>query len=176
MICTENNTYFIHDFVVENLLLQSLQSIVMSTIEPTIGVFGLLLNASFVYMIWCSKKMHTNTNMYLVNLAISDSVYLAYTTWYCLSSYMSSPYKTDERFLRGDIGCVLSDFTEYTSYYSSLWLVALVTLERYLAICHPFTHRVVDTRKRANRLIGACWVLGITCGVTMSCYAGGELR
>ena len=128
MICTENNIYFIGDTSIPVLLRQPLQSIVMSKLEPTIGVFGLLLNASFVYMIWCSKKMHTNTNMYLVNLAISDSVYLAYTTWYCLTSYRSIPFKRDQRFLRGDLGCLLSNFTEYTSYIirrSGLWHYSL---------------------------------------------------
>ena len=169
-MCTENISSFIPDFWISSIIRRPFQSILMSTVQPIIGILGFLLNSSFVYMVWRSKKMHTNTNMYLVNLAISDSAFLVYNTWYSLTAYTATPFVSNETFLRGDFGCVLYRFINYGSYYTSLWLVALVTLERYLAICHPFTHRSIDTRKRTNKCICLCWLLGAVCGGLMATF------
>ena len=88
-------------------------------------------------------------NVYLVNLALADSIFLAYTTWYSLTACTTTLFLLDHSFLSGDFGCILNDLINYGSYlYASLWLVALVTLERFVAtsICDPFTHRSIDTR------------------------------
>ena len=167
MRCNVNNSFYIPDSWVEVLFRPHLQSVVMSIVEPPIGIIGVFLNLLFIVVVNRSKKMQSNTNLYLVNLAIADSLYLAYSTWHCLANYFSSPFLGDHKFL-GPIGCPIDAIMIYTNYFASLFLVGAVTFERYAAVCRPLTHRAVATKSRTVNMIVLCWASALVCGAFMS--------
>ena len=43
---------------------------------------------------------------------------------------------------------VVAEIIRWFSFLTSMWFVTLVSLERYLAICHPMKHRLLKGTKR----------------------------
>ena len=57
--------------------------------------------------------------------------------------------------------CALNGLVLYLCYFTSVFLVILVTFERYLAICHPLTHRFVKGTSRTARMTAAAWIFAL---------------
>ena len=55
--------------------------------------------------------------------------------------------------------CALNGLVLYLCYFTSVFLVILVTLERYLAICHPLTRRLV--KGTTARVTAAAWIFAL---------------
>jgi hypothetical protein len=94
---------------------------------------GVVGNVSTCVVIARNKHMHTATNYYLFSLAISDLLLLVsglpQEMYYNWSRY---PYVFGEAF------CVLQGFAAETSANATVLTITAFTVERYVAICHPF--------------------------------------
>uniref|UniRef100_A0A1A9WU44 G-protein coupled receptors family 1 profile domain-containing protein n=1 Tax=Glossina brevipalpis TaxID=37001 RepID=A0A1A9WU44_9MUSC len=111
------------------------------TLLATLTVFytliffaGILGNLITCIVISRNKFMHTATNFYLFNLAISDLILLLsgmpqdlYNLWY--------PYS----YPFTDIPCVMESVLSETAANATVLTITAFTVERYIAICHPFS-------------------------------------
>ena len=124
---------------------------------PILAIVGFVSNAAFIVVVYRVKFMRSITNIYLVNLAVADcSLLFAASTQY-IGDYIVSPVY-DLRFsFYTTFGCSVPNFLIYLCYYASLWTVTLVSVERYLAICHTFWHRIVSNTSRAFRMVVLVW-------------------
>ena len=52
-------------------------------------------------------------------------------------------------------------------FFSSIGTVTLVSAERFLAICHPFKHRLMRGTKRTNLLICLTWTVAFSSTLLM---------
>lgn len=52
--------------------------------------------------------------------------------------------------------------------YVSVLTISAFSIERYLAICHPFKAHALSNLSRASRTIPAIWLLGFLCALPMS--------
>lgn len=135
----------------------SLYIIIPITIIYVIIFFtGLVGNISTCVVISRNKSMHTATNYYLFSLAISDLLLLVsglpqemYSIW---SRY---PY------IFGQTFCVLRGLFAETSANATVLTITAFTVERYLAICHPFLSHTMSKLSRAVRFILIIWVVAI---------------
>ena len=128
---------------------------------PLVASFGVFSNCAFIFAVYRVRIMRSITNMYLVNLAIADSCLLIAALSQYIGDYIVSP-DYDLRFsFHTTFGCSVPNFLIYLCYYASLWTVTLVSLERYLAICHTFWHRLISTKKRALRMIAVVWLIAL---------------
>ncbi|XP_039333356.1 C-C chemokine receptor type 1 [Saimiri boliviensis] len=92
-------------------------------------VIGLVGNILVVLVLVQYKRLKNMTSIYLLNLAISDLLFL-----FTLPFWISYQLKTDWIF--GNAMCkVLSGFY-YTGLYSEIFFIILLTVDRYLAIVH----------------------------------------
>ncbi|KAJ8978005.1 hypothetical protein NQ317_004550 [Molorchus minor] len=121
-----------------------------------IFVTGTIGNISTCIVISRNKSMHTATNYYLFSLAISDLVLLMtglpqeiYLIW---SRY---PY------IFGSTFCFLRGLFAETSGNATVLTITAFTVERYLAICHPFLSHTLSKLSRAVKLIILIWILAI---------------
>ncbi|XP_063966419.1 neuromedin-U receptor 2-like [Lytechinus pictus] len=144
----------------ENLVKDQVEIIIKSYVLPCVLAFGLFGNLLFLFVVARVRSMRTITNMYLTNLAIADLFYLSVGVGEKLWRYHISPVK-DDRTPFGNIGCVFFPFVVDTTYTASVLLVTMVTVERYYAICKPFWHRRMATRKRTIKLIVATWIVSL---------------
>ena len=133
---------------------------------PIILTFGVFGNSSFLFVLYRARNIRSvtmrhmlnETNFYLANLALADLCYLIVAgTRYLIDTY-KTPLNLDFSF-NTDVGCALPTFIVYAAYFTSVWLITLVAMERYLAICKTFKHRGIRSKRRSISLVVVAWVV-----------------
>ncbi|XP_071443981.1 pyrokinin-1 receptor-like [Hetaerina americana] len=139
----------------------------ITIIYAIIFLSGIVGNVSTCIIIAKNKHMHTATNYYLFNLAISDLLLLVsgmptemYQTW--------SPYS----YAFGEAFCVVQSFAAETSANATVLTITAFTVERYVAICHPLRSHTFSGLSRAVRLVVAAWVLAVCLAVPQAIQFG----
>ncbi|XP_058127141.1 uncharacterized protein LOC131290577 [Anopheles ziemanni] len=132
-----------------------------------IFITGVVGNISTCIVIARNRSMHTATNYYLFSLAISDFLLLVsgvpqeiYFIW---SKY---PYVFGETF------CVLRGIAAETSANATVLTITAFTVERYVAICHPFLSHTMSKLSRAIRFIFVIWLIAIVSAVPQALQFG----
>ncbi|PSN51176.1 Pyrokinin-1 receptor [Blattella germanica] len=117
---------------------------------------GVVGNVVTCIVIARNKHMHTATNYYLFSLAVSDLLLLVsglpqemYIVW---SRY---PY------IFGEVFCVLRGLAAETSANATVLTITAFTVERYVAICHPFLSHTMSKLSRAIKLIVVIWLVAL---------------
>ncbi|NXD76338.1 NMUR2 protein, partial [Halcyon senegalensis] len=150
----------------------------MALVYTLIFIVGVVGNFLVCLVILKHRNMKTPTNYYLFSLAISDLLVLLFGM--PLEVYeMWSNYP----FLFGPIGCYLKTALFETVCFASILSVTTVSVERYIAILHPFRAKLKSTRKRALRTIVVLWVLSVlfalpntgTHGIMLQYFPNGTL-
>ncbi|XP_011161787.2 pyrokinin-1 receptor isoform X1 [Solenopsis invicta] len=128
----------------------------VTIIYAAIFITGIVGNVTTCIVIARNKSMHTATNYYLFSLAISDLLLLVsglpaemYLVW------CKYPYIFGEGF------CVLRGLASETSTNASVLTIAAFTVERYVAICHPFLSQTLSNLSRAIKLILIVWLVAL---------------
>jgi hypothetical protein len=101
-------------------------------------IFGTTGNVILLIIIICKRDMRTVTNMYIINLAISDII--------CLAVLFSEAYATSisGKRLNGELMCTFLPFCRRFSVGLSAYSVAVYSLQRYRVTVNPF-HVVVSS-------------------------------
>ncbi|NXC66429.1 NMUR2 protein, partial [Anhinga anhinga] len=150
----------------------------MALVYTLIFIVGVVGNFLVCLVILKHRNMKTPTNYYLFSLAISDLLVLLFGM--PLEVYeMWSNYP----FLFGPVGCYLKTALFETVCFASILSVTTVSVERYIAILHPFRAKLESTRKRALRTIVVLWVLSVlfalpntgTHGIMLQYFPNGTL-
>lgn len=132
---------------------------------PLVLIICLLGNGSFLFVVARCKRLHTNTNVYLACLAMTDVSYVLTSVGPYLQAFYDSPVRHDIPY-NAFIGCTLSFGSAYGLYFTSIGLVTLVSFERYYAICLPLKHRAISSRRRTRALILTTFLIGLILGFT----------
>ncbi|XP_037071530.1 cholecystokinin receptor-like [Pollicipes pollicipes] len=102
-----------------------------------------------------NTKMRTVTNVYLLNLSISDLLLGVLCVPFTLVGTLL------KNFIFGGFMCKILPYLQAVSVSVSAWTLVAMSVERYYAICHPLRSRAWQTRSHALRLIGAVWTAGL---------------
>ncbi|CAF2065329.1 unnamed protein product [Rotaria magnacalcarata] len=114
------------------------------TILFFIGTFG---NGLVIISILRSSRLRTVTNTYLLNIAIADFVLLLSVPFLIITILANG-------WIFGNILCKMYyNFIHINQYVSSL-LLAVLSFDRYLAVCHPVLAIEFRTRTKCTIIIG----------------------
>ncbi|XP_028031487.1 cholecystokinin receptor-like [Bombyx mandarina] len=102
-----------------------------------------------------NRRMRTVTNVYLLNLAISDFLLGVFCLPFTLVGQI---YR---RFLFGAALCKLIPFLQAVSVSVDVWTLVAISLERYFAICRPLKSRKWQTQCHAYKMIAMVWILSL---------------
>ena len=128
---------------------------------PLVAAFGVASNLAFIFVVYRVEAMRTITNIFLVNLAIADSSLLVTAFAQYIGSYTNSPVYDLGYAFEDILRCVTPNFLTYLCYYTSLWTVTLVSIERYFAVCHPLWHMYMRSTRRSVYLVLASWIISV---------------
>lgn len=132
-----------------------------------IFVTGLFGNIITCIVIIRNKSMHTATNYYLFSLAISDLLLL-------LSGMPQEIYSMWSKwpYIFGPVFCILRGLAAETSTNASVLTITLFTIERYLAICHPFQSYRMSKLSRATKHIILLWIVSMALALPQALQFG----
>lgn len=137
----------------------------VTIIYSIILVAGILGNILVCIVIIRNTSMHTATNYYLFNLAVSDLIYLLFgLPFEVILFWHQYPY------IFGATFCWLSRLIKDTCTFVSVLTIVAFSIERFLAICYPLHVYVMCGFKRAVRIIIIIWAISIACALPFGLY------
>ncbi|XP_036965814.1 trace amine-associated receptor 1-like [Acanthopagrus latus] len=122
-----------------------------------IALLTAALNLLVIISISHFKQLHTPTNLLLLSLAVSDFI---------VGLLMFFPIMLiDGCWFLGDLMCTLYQYLDYTIASASVGNMVLISVDRYVAICHPLHYSSEITQKRVQMCVCLCWI----CSVIFQC-------
>lgn len=105
-----------------------------------------------VYIFRCTLKVRNETTTYMMNLVISDTLFV-------LSLPFRIAYFIKGEWLFGSVLCKISVALFYTNMYGSILFLTCISVDRFLAIVHPFRSQIIRTKRNAKLACCAVWVM-----------------
>ncbi|XP_077403090.1 lysophosphatidic acid receptor 6-like [Vanacampus margaritifer] len=123
-----------------------------SAVFSLVFVFGFFFNLVAVYIFGCTLKLRNETTTYMVNLVVSDSLFV-------LSLPFRIVYFIKREWMFGSELCKISVALFYTNMYGSILFLTCISVDRFLAIVHPFRSQKIRTKRNAKLACVTVWVL-----------------
>lgn len=103
-------------------------------------------------------KMKTATNIYIFNLAVADALVTTtmpfQSTDYLLNSW---PF--------GEVVCKVFISIDYYNMFTSIFTLTMMSVDRYVAVCHPIKALDFRTPMKAKIINIIIWVLSSAAGI-----------
>ncbi|CAH2216961.1 jg12988 [Pararge aegeria aegeria] len=128
--------------------------VTISTILLSIFVVGLIGNLLTCIVIYNDRSMHTATNFYLFNMAVSDSV-VSFAIFLEVYLFLAESY------LFGNIACKIHFFFVIFLWNNSTLVMTALAIERYVAIWYPLMLKSSPPLKRVMKVITIIWIIAI---------------
>ena len=145
---------------------QLYDGIFLIVIVTCIILVGFIGNITFIWTVIRVPSLHTSTYIYLTSLACSDLCSLIGSSGifiYEIFIHIHPYFRLKNRYMLQRVSEMVSTFF----FIWSLCLVTLVSLERYLAICHPIKHHLLKGTHRAFKMIAVTFLFTFTMSGTI---------
>ncbi|KAL4630657.1 delta-type opioid receptor-like [Arapaima gigas] len=141
-----------------NSLLPTGVKITIVVVYMVVCVLGLVGNCLVMYVNLRYTKMKTATNIYIFNLALADSLVLA-----------TLPFQGTDVFLGfwpfGNFLCKVVISIDYYNMFTSTFTLTVMSVDRYIAVCHPVKALDMRTPHKAKVVNVCVWALASAIGV-----------
>nr|XP_003700734.2 PREDICTED: cholecystokinin receptor type A-like isoform X1 [Megachile rotundata] len=122
----------------------------------TIFLLSIIGNSLVLITLARNKRMRTVTNVYLLNLAVSDLLLGVFCIPFTLLGQVL------KNFVFGVTMCKLIPYFQAVSVSVGVWTLVAISLERYFAICRPLKSRRWQTQFHAYKMIAVVWTASLT--------------
>ncbi|KAF7710220.1 hypothetical protein HF521_009092 [Silurus meridionalis] len=139
-------------------------AIVITALYSIVCVVGLVGNVLVMYVIIRYTKMKTATNIYIFNLALADALATSTLPFQSVNYLMGTwPF--------GDILCKIIMSIDYYNMFTSIFTLTTMSVDRYIAVCHPV--KALDFRTPRNaKIVNVCnWILSSAIGLPVMIMA-----
>ncbi|XP_054621912.1 delta-type opioid receptor-like [Dunckerocampus dactyliophorus] len=131
---------------------------IITAVYSLVFVVGLLGNCLVMYVIIRYTKMKTATNIYIFNLALADA--LVTTTM---------PFQSTDYLLNtwpfGQVVCKVFISIDYYNMFTSIFTLTMMSVDRYVAVCHPVKALDFRTPLKAKVINVCIWILSSAAGI-----------
>ncbi|KAM9347720.1 trace amine-associated receptor 13c-like [Symphorus nematophorus] len=118
-----------------------------------IAVITTALNLLVVISISHFKQLHTPTNFLILSLAVSDFLVGLLMVFQVIL--------IDGCWFLGDLMCTVYQYLAYIIASASVGTMVLISIDRYVAICHPLHYLTKVTQKRVEVCVCLCWICSV---------------
>ena len=114
-------------------------------------LIGLIGNVLVIYVVLNYGRLKTVTNTYLLHLALSDLIFLSGIPFF-ISSILTRTW------IFGEYICKLFFLSQGVNQYTSIIILALLSFDRYLAVCYSSKSITWRSRVNPNILLIFIWI------------------
>ncbi|XP_066873663.1 kappa-type opioid receptor isoform X2 [Kogia breviceps] len=142
---------------------------VITAVYSVVFVVGLVGNSLVMFVIVRYTKMKTATNIYIFNLALADALVTTtmpfQSTVYLMNSW---PF--------GDVLCKIVISIDYYNMFTSIFTLTMMSVDRYIAVCHPVKALDFRTPLKAKMINICIWILSSSVGISAIVLGGTKVR
>lgn len=135
-------------------LLVRVLPIILVILYGIVFVTGLLGNCLVIYVVTMFSKMKTVTNMYIVNLAVADLLFLLSMPFLMITTILG-------HWSFGYGMCKLYMILVSINYFTGIFTLTVMSADRYMAVCHPIQSVTLRTPKLSFILCVMIWLVSI---------------
>lgn len=125
-------------------------------LSPVAVILGSLANITTIIAIVRQPKLRTITNIFLINLAVSDLLFSGLIGPLISTSFFVGWYEINQS---SPELCRILPYIMYCTGGATLFMVTLVTLNRYVLIVHSHAYKTIFTKTRTGLILLAAWML-----------------
>ncbi|XP_077870614.1 growth hormone secretagogue receptor type 1-like [Saccoglossus kowalevskii] len=130
----------------------------MVTCFVILGLTGFLGNGLFIFVVIRVKSMRTLPNYFMINLACADVLCSTNLLIFPLLEFVGVGEHMEVVSLR--------IFLENSATFATMTTVFMITLDRYIVICHPFIASRIQSKSRVRVLIFVTWLISVCLSLT----------
>ncbi|XP_061823909.2 B1 bradykinin receptor [Nerophis lumbriciformis] len=149
----ENSSSSLHSDFITSAEFAAIRLIVPPYIF-TVSVLGLLWNAFVLCVFLAHKDRLTVAEVYLSNLAVADFAVL------CGLPFWGANILNDYNWLYGDTLCKMVNGVIMVNFYTSVYTLVMISVDRYLAIVRTMKARWLRRTRHAKVTCVFLWILG----------------
>ncbi|MCJ8736930.1 hypothetical protein PDJAM_G00017960 [Pangasius djambal] len=113
---------------------------------------GFPTNAYSLYHAWLQLRARNELGVYLLNLTVSDLLYLAsLPVWLQYIFY-------EDNWVYSELACRVCGFLLYDNIYISISFLCCISIDRYLAVVYPLRFSALRTMKAAALVSAVVWI------------------
>ncbi|CAL8344328.1 unnamed protein product [Merluccius merluccius] len=131
---------------------------IIAAVYSIVFVVGLVGNCLVMYVIIRYTKMKTATNIYIFNLAVADAL-VTTTMPFQITDYLLQSWPF------GRVLCKVFISIDYYNMFTSILTLTMMSVDRYVAVCHPVKALDFRTPVKAKLINVFIWALSSAAGI-----------
>ncbi|XP_010224743.1 PREDICTED: somatostatin receptor type 4 [Tinamus guttatus] len=139
--------------------------VVIQCIYALVCLLGLLGNSLVIFVILRYAKMKTATNIYLLNLAIADELFMLSIPFVATSAALHH-WPFGRALCRTVLG------VDGLNMFTSVFCLTVLSLDRYIAVVHPLRAATYRRPRVAKMVNGGVWLLSLLVASPIPIFAG----
>lgn len=149
--------------------------VIVTVIYAALFAVGTLGNSITLYTLLTKKtlqNLQSTVHYHLASLAVSDLLILVLSMPIELYNFIWFHHP----WVFGDAVCRGYYFLRDSCSYATALNITSLSVERYMAICHPFKAKSIMSRSRTKKLISAMWLASFALAMPMPFVMGQVMR
>ncbi|CAL4164708.1 unnamed protein product, partial [Meganyctiphanes norvegica] len=139
-------------------------NIIMQMCYLVACVVGVAGNTLVIYVVTRFSKMQTVTNLYILNLAFADELFVLGIPFLMITSYLQFwPF--------GSIMCKVYMITTSLNQFTSSLFLTIMSADRYIAVCHPISSSKYRTPMISRLVSLTAWTISALMIVPVFMYS-----
>ena len=149
-----NNYTTQSDFTLVGFFSQSKHPALLAVVIFVVFLMALSGNALLILLVLSDTHLHTPMYFFISQLSLMDMMYISVTVPKMLMDQVLGNHKISAA------ACGMQMFLYLSIGGSEFLLLAAMSYDRYVAICHPLRYPVLMNHRVCLLLMSLCWVLG----------------
>lgn len=142
---------------------------ILTFIYFVVCIIGLTGNTLVIYVILRYAKMKTITNIYILNLAIADELFMLGLPFLAMQvALVHWPF--------GKAICRIVMTVDGINQFTSIFCLTVMSIDRYMAVVHPIKSAKWRKPSTAKIVNGAVWIISLLVIMPIMIYTGIQVR